>query len=171
MHFLFKGRFCEQTDGVAMGSPIALVIANFYVEHFEKKNIKNSTSQADTMVPICRRRPCGMATWWMRTTDILAICQQHPPEHSIYYAQGDQQLTAISGYASVQETYPHRPVLACKIWTSSSTNRAVLSTLTGRGRSIWRTHSKRMNTMQQKYSMPFLLLYVTIKYQGCTEVT
>ena len=34
--------FCEQTDGVAMGSPLSPVIANFYVEHFEKQALASA---------------------------------------------------------------------------------------------------------------------------------
>jgi len=39
-YFCVDGQFYEQTDGVAMGSP---VIANFYMEDFEMKAIKQST--------------------------------------------------------------------------------------------------------------------------------
>jgi hypothetical protein len=35
-YFLYDGAFYEQTDGVAMGSPLAPVIANYYMEHFEQ---------------------------------------------------------------------------------------------------------------------------------------
>lgn len=31
----FDGQYCEQKEGVAMGSPLSAVIANFYMEHFE----------------------------------------------------------------------------------------------------------------------------------------
>lgn len=35
-HFLFKGTFYDQTDGVAMGSPPAPVLANLFMGHHEK---------------------------------------------------------------------------------------------------------------------------------------
>lgn len=35
-HFLFKGSFYDQTDGVAMGSPPAPVLANLFMGHHEK---------------------------------------------------------------------------------------------------------------------------------------
>ena len=35
-YFLYDGRYYEQKDGVAMGSPLSPVIANFYMEKFEK---------------------------------------------------------------------------------------------------------------------------------------
>ncbi|XP_020906008.1 uncharacterized protein LOC110244161 [Exaiptasia diaphana] len=35
-HFLFKGNFYEQVDGVAMGSPLAPILANLFMGHHEK---------------------------------------------------------------------------------------------------------------------------------------
>ena len=34
-HFLFNNQYYEQTDGVAMGSPLAPILANFFMGHFE----------------------------------------------------------------------------------------------------------------------------------------
>ena len=42
-YFCFDGQFYEQTDGVAMGSPLSPVIANFYMEDFETKAIEKAT--------------------------------------------------------------------------------------------------------------------------------
>jgi hypothetical protein len=36
-YFIFNGQFYGQTDDVAMGSPLPPVIANFYVEDYEKQ--------------------------------------------------------------------------------------------------------------------------------------
>jgi len=38
--FCFDGQFYEQTGGVAMGSPLSPVIANFFMEDYEKKAIE-----------------------------------------------------------------------------------------------------------------------------------
>jgi hypothetical protein len=35
-YFTFNGQFYRQTDGVAMGSPLSPVIANFYREDYGK---------------------------------------------------------------------------------------------------------------------------------------
>ena len=35
-HFLFKGKYYDQIDGVAMGSPLALVLANLFMGHHER---------------------------------------------------------------------------------------------------------------------------------------
>ena len=42
-YFGIDGQFYEQTDRVAMGSPLSPVIANFYMEDFEMKAIKKAT--------------------------------------------------------------------------------------------------------------------------------
>src|SRR5215469_1292483 len=44
-YFCFDGQYYEQTDGVAMGSPLSPVIANFYMEEFEKKAIEQATNK------------------------------------------------------------------------------------------------------------------------------
>ena len=41
-HFIFQGRFYEQTEGAAMGSPLSPIIANLYMEAFEKKAISTA---------------------------------------------------------------------------------------------------------------------------------
>ena len=35
-HFLFDGKFYDQIDGVAMGSPLGPVLANIFMCHFEE---------------------------------------------------------------------------------------------------------------------------------------
>ena len=36
-YFSFQSKFYEQVDGVAMGSPVSPIVANLYVEHFERE--------------------------------------------------------------------------------------------------------------------------------------
>ena len=36
-HFLFKGKFYDQIIGVSMGSPLAPVLANLFMGHYEKE--------------------------------------------------------------------------------------------------------------------------------------
>ena len=42
-HFLFKGTFYDQVDGVAMGSPIDPLLANLFMGHHEKLWLKQYT--------------------------------------------------------------------------------------------------------------------------------
>ena len=43
-YFSFQGRFYEQTEGVAMGSPISPIVANLFMEDLEVQVIKTSPS-------------------------------------------------------------------------------------------------------------------------------
>ena len=38
-HFLFDGKYYDQIDGVAMGSPLGPVVANIFMCDFEDNNI------------------------------------------------------------------------------------------------------------------------------------
>lgn len=42
-HFLFNGCFYDQVGGVAMGSPLAPVLANFFMGYYEKLWLNNYT--------------------------------------------------------------------------------------------------------------------------------
>ena len=41
-YFTFQGRYFEQQEGAAMGSPISLIVANLYMGRFETKAINSS---------------------------------------------------------------------------------------------------------------------------------
>ena len=41
-YFTFHDNFYEQTNGVLIGSPLSPVVANIYMEHFEKKALTSS---------------------------------------------------------------------------------------------------------------------------------
>jgi hypothetical protein len=45
-YFTYGGQFYEQTDGVAMGSSLSPVIANFFMEDFEAKAIQLATNKS-----------------------------------------------------------------------------------------------------------------------------
>jgi hypothetical protein len=58
--FRFDGQFYEQIDGVAMGSPISPVIADFFMEQFEETALEGAK-----LSPLCRFRYVddGFAIW------------------------------------------------------------------------------------------------------------
>jgi retron-type reverse transcriptase len=58
-YFCFNGQLFEQTDGVAMGSPLSPVIANFFMEDFEERALNQATHK-----PTC---------WYRYVDDIFAI--------------------------------------------------------------------------------------------------
>ena len=41
-YFQFQGRFYEQIQGAAMGSPISPIVANLFMEDFEVKGINTA---------------------------------------------------------------------------------------------------------------------------------
>ena len=43
-YFTFRGKFYEQVEGAAMGSPISPIVANLYMEQFEIRAIESSTN-------------------------------------------------------------------------------------------------------------------------------
>ena len=46
-YFLFKGQFCEQVEGAAMGLPVDPIMADSYMEYFEDRTFRtaeNATS-------------------------------------------------------------------------------------------------------------------------------
>jgi hypothetical protein len=58
-YFCFNYQYFEQTDGVAMGSPLSPVIANFFMEDFEERALNQAT-----LKPTC---------WYRYVDDIFAI--------------------------------------------------------------------------------------------------
>ncbi|XP_011069268.1 PREDICTED: uncharacterized protein LOC105155067 [Acromyrmex echinatior] len=46
-YFSYDNHFYEQTSGAAMGSPISPVIANIFMEHFEKEALKKAPKKPE----------------------------------------------------------------------------------------------------------------------------
>jgi hypothetical protein len=64
-YFTVNGEFYGQTDGVAMGSPLSPVIANFYMEDFEKTALESTPIK-----PTC----------WFRYVDDTFVIWPHGPD-------------------------------------------------------------------------------------------
>ena len=71
-HFLFKGKFYDQTDGVAMGSPLAPVLANLFMGHYEKEWLSND----DRVSPSCDTRYAD---------DIFSVFNSHDEAKSFFF--------------------------------------------------------------------------------------
>jgi hypothetical protein len=65
LSFCFEGQFYEQTDGVAMGSPLSPVVANFFMEDFKKRAKHHATHK-----PTC----------WFRYVDDTFVIWKHGQE-------------------------------------------------------------------------------------------
>ena len=64
--FIFDGRFYEQCDGVAMGSPLGPTLANVFMCHFENIWLENCPSH---FKPIAYRRFVGDTFLLFRSKD------------------------------------------------------------------------------------------------------
>ena len=53
-HFLFKGSFYDQVDGVAMGSPLAPVLANRLMGHHKNIWLENYKASKIFILPTIR---------------------------------------------------------------------------------------------------------------------
>ena len=53
-YFIFQGRFLEQQEGAAMGSPISPIVANLYMEKFENQAINTAPQPPPFLEKICR---------------------------------------------------------------------------------------------------------------------
>ena len=58
-HFQFNGKYYDQLDGVAMGSPLGPLFANAFMGDFERKHMS-------------RLRELGVKQWWRYVDDIFA---------------------------------------------------------------------------------------------------
>ena len=101
-YFCVDGQFFEQTDGVAMGSPLSPVIATFYMEEFEKNAIETAPTN----------RPAGTDVWTTHSTSghidkkthgIPGIPEWHLQEHRIHYGNKNRRSHFLSGYRHIQE--------------------------------------------------------------------
>ena len=54
-YFLFQGKYYEQVQGTAMGSPISPLIANLFMEEFEVKSLRFLPTPTIIMAKVC---------WW-----------------------------------------------------------------------------------------------------------
>jgi hypothetical protein len=61
-YFTFNGQFYGQRDGVAIGSPLSPVIANFYMEDYEKAALESVPSKTPLLVSLRRRHLRYLAT-------------------------------------------------------------------------------------------------------------
>jgi hypothetical protein len=103
-YFCFNGQYYEQTDGVAMGSP---VIANFYMEESEKKAIEQATHK-----PTC----------WYRYVDDTFVIWPHKKDKLQEFLHHINGLHKKIQFTIEIEKDGHLPFLAIDIYRKTDSS-------------------------------------------------
>ena len=72
-YFQYQDQFYEQIDGAAMGSSLSTIIANIYMEHFEKKTL----SSAPLKPKVWRRYMDDTFVLWSHSRETLEAFLNH----------------------------------------------------------------------------------------------
>jgi len=105
-------RFYEQTNGVAMGSPLSPVIAIFYMEDFERKAIEKATHK-----PSC----------WYRYVDDTFVIWPHGKEKLMDFLKHLNGIHNNIQFTMEMEREGHLPFLDIDIYRKINAARACLN--------------------------------------------
>ena len=100
-YFCFDGQFYEQMEVVAMGSPLSPVVANFFMEDFEKKAIEQATHK-----PVC----------WFRYVDDTFVIWPHGQEKLTEFLNHLNGLNNKIQFTMEKEDDGHLPFLDIDIY-------------------------------------------------------
>jgi hypothetical protein len=100
-YFCFEGKFFEQTNGVAMGSPLFPVLASFFMEDFKKRAIEQATHK-----PTC----------WFRYGDNTFVIWQHGQEKLTKFLNHLNRLHDNIQFTMEKEEDGHLPFLDVDIY-------------------------------------------------------
>ena len=94
-HFLFNGKFYDQVDGVAMGSPLAPILANLFLG-FHEETWLNNFDKADILL---YRRYVDTFCVFKNEQDAMSffdfINSQHPNIKFTFEKQNDGKLSFL----------------------------------------------------------------------------
>ena len=102
-YFLFQGKYYQQAQGAAMGSPISLLIANILMEEFEVKALQSFPNPPS--LPVAK--VCGQYICYQqgRTQPGLTTTHQQPgPTHPVHCRAHTTRITTLLGHTSYHTT-------------------------------------------------------------------
>jgi hypothetical protein len=100
-YFRFAGQFYEQIDGVAMGSPLSPVIANFYMEDFEEMALDRAPHK-----PLC----------WFCYVDDTFVIWPHSPDRLRDFLDHLNSVHQSIQFTMEMERDSHLPFLDIEIY-------------------------------------------------------
>ncbi|MGR8650110.1 hypothetical protein ACNGQH_25240, partial [Escherichia coli] len=101
-YFVWNNNFYEQIDGVAMGSPLSPVVANFFMEHFEQKALSSIDPK-----PRC---------WFRYVDDVFAVWSHGTEALSVFLDKINNVHPKIQFTLEVEKNgcLPFLDVLVCR---------------------------------------------------------
>jgi hypothetical protein len=142
-YFTFNGQYYGQTDGVAMGSPLSPVIANFYMEDYEKAGLKLASLKPccwfhyvdDTFVkwPHC---PDKLNVFLHHLNSISSAWKPKVKATTSSWTQIFTELMALWDTNCTTSTHTNL-YLNTKSHRHSSNKQTILFTLMHKGRTLW----------------------------------
>ena len=104
-YFIFGGQFYEQMDGVAIGSPLSPVIADFFMEDFESKALQSATHR-----PTC----------WFQYVDDTFVVWPHGQEKLTDFLTHLYSLNSKIQFTMETEIDGYLPFLDIHIYSRSN---------------------------------------------------
>lgn len=165
-HFQFDGRYYDQIDGVAMGSPLGPLFANAFMSNFERKNM-------------ARLRELGIKHWWRYVDDIFATLEnkeqaesvlkllnsQHPNIRFTIEHEAKNSLpfldTVVTRRASSYRTSVYRKKTFTGVylnWTSLTARRYKIGLIRCLAERIWRIVSDQEERLVEIEKLKTILL-------------
>ena len=96
-YFIFKGRFYEQQEGAAMGSPISPIVANLYMEDLETRAVQSAQNP-----PSFWRRFVDGTLTIMKSSQIESFLQHLISiEHHIHFTKEDYRSDGFMPFLDI----------------------------------------------------------------------
>ena len=118
-YFLFQGKYYEQVQGAAMGSPISPIIANIFMEEFEVKALQSFSHPLPygsglwmTLLSSIRQNTAKTYSSTSTARTHTSNSQWSPPNMDHYPPGHPSHHTTRQHiqHHSLQEAYTHRPI-------------------------------------------------------------